>query len=348
MTTKILHTFRTVEDLERAGLCDPAARDRLSTVASRYAVAVTPEMALLIDPSDPSDPIARQFVPDVRELEAHPGDSADPIGDSVHEKVPGLIHRYPDRVLLKLTLVCPVYCRFCFRREMVGPGGPPPMSAERLEAAVAYIRSDPRITEAILTGGDPLMLSARRIADVTQRLGAVPHLSVLRWHTRVPVVDPGRVTDDLVRALAGAGGKAVYVAIHANHPRELTGDARAAIGRLRRAGIVLASQTVLLKGVNDDAETLSELFRTFVALGVRPLYLHQMDRAPGTAHLRTTIAEGQALMRALRGRISGLAMPTYVLDIPGGYGKVPIGPGYLEEDGGGVTDNAGRRHAIEP
>lgn len=341
-------SIRTPADLIAAGLAPAERLAELEQVAARYAVALTPAVADLIDPADPHDPIARQYVPSGAELDVAAEERADPIGDDAHSPVEGVVHRYPDRVLLKLTLVCPVYCRFCFRREMVGPGGPPPMSAERLEAAVAYIRSDPRITEAILTGGDPLMLSARRIADVTQRLGAVPHLSVLRWHTRVPVVDPGRVTDDLVRALAGAGGKAVYVAIHANHPRELTGDARAAIGRLRRAGIVLASQTVLLKGVNDDAETLSELFRTFIALGVRPLYLHQMDRAPGTAHLRTTIAEGQALMRALRGRISGLALPTYVLDIPGGYGKVPIGPGYLQEDGGGVTDNAGRRHAIEP
>lgn len=348
MVMKISSTLRTVEDLERAGLSDPAARERLLTVASRYAVAVTPDMARLIDPVDPADPIARQFLPDVSELEPHPRDSADPIGDGVHEKVPGLIHRYPDRVLLKLTLACPVYCRFCFRREMVGPGGPPPMAGERLEAALAYIGSNAGIREAILTGGDPLMLSPRRIADVSERLGAVPHVSVLRWHTRVPVVDPGRVTDDLVAALGGAGGKAVYVAIHANHPRELTVDAQAAVRRLRQAGIVLASQTVLLKGINDDAATLADLFQTFVALGIRPLYLHHMDRAPGTAHFRTTVAEGQALMRALRGRISGLALPTYVLDIPGGYGKVPIGPGYLEADGGGVTDNAGRRHAIEP
>jgi lysine 2,3-aminomutase len=347
MTTRAVGTLRSIPDLESVGLCDPADRGTLETVASRYAIAVTPEMAALIDRSDPADPIARQFVPDPRELDHKPGDDADPIGDHVHEKVPGLVHRYPDRVLLKLTLACPVYCRFCFRREMVGPGGPPPLAGDRLDEAVGYIAANPGISEVILTGGDPLMLSPRRVGEVTERLASLSQITTLRWHTRVPVVDPGRVTDALVQALATQTCTAVYVAIHANHPRELSAGARAAIARLRQAGIGLASQTVLLKGINDDAATLAELFRSFVALGVRPLYLHHADRAPGTAHFRTTVAEGQALMRALRGRLSGLALPTYVLDVPGGYGKVPIGPAYIEADAAGVTDNAGRRHALE-
>jgi len=194
----------------------------------------------------------------------------------------------------------------------------------------------------ILTGGDPLMLSARRISEVTTRLAAVPHVKVLRWHTRVPVVDPERVTGALVRALK-ADRKAVYIAVHANHPRELTDAARAACARLVDAGIPLLSQTVLLKGINDDAETLAQLMRGFVEARVKPYYLHHLDAAPGTSHFRVSIAEGQRLMRALRGRLSGIAQPTYVLDIPGGHGKVPVGPQYLSEDGLSVADPNGTR-----
>ncbi len=334
--------LRTIADLVAAGLVAPIEADALEAVGQRYAVAITPAMVELIEAGNPDDPIARQFVPNARELIETPGERADPIGDRVHEKVPGLIHRYPDRVLLKLTHACPVYCRFCFRREMVGPGGDT-MLGGALDRAIAYIAAHWSVREVILTGGDPLMLSPRRIADVTARLAAIPRVDILRWHSRVPIVDPTLVDDALVAAL-GADGKAVYVGIHANHPRELTDAARAAIGRLRGGGLHLISQTVLLKGINDDAATLEALFRAFVGLGIRPYYLHHADLAPGTAHFRTTIAEGQALMRALRGRISGLALPTYILDIPGGFGKVPVGPDYVEADGG-VFDNDGQRHA---
>lgn len=336
--------LRNLADLEAAGLL-PATDARLAAVAERYAIALTPLVAGLIDRGDPSDPIARQFVPDARELVADPGERADPIGDGVHEKLPGLVHRYPDRVLLKVTHACPVYCRFCFRREMVGPGGPPPLTGAALEGAVAYIRAHPEIFEVILTGGDPLVLAPRRLGEITRALADVAHVKVLRWHSRVPVVDPERVDDDMTGALT-ATGQAVYVGIHANHPRELSPEAVAAIGRLRDAGLILVSQTVLLKGVNDDAQTLAELFRAFVALGIKPYYLHQADLAPGTGHFRTTIAEGQALMRALRGRISGLALPTYVLDIPGGHGKVPIGPQYADLPAGTVNDPGGVIHSL--
>lgn len=335
--------LRTLGDLAEAGLVAQPSVAALEAVARRYAVAITPEMAALIDPRDPDDPIARQFVPSLGELVEAPDERADPIGDHVHEKLPGLVHRYPDRVLLKVTHACPVYCRFCFRREMVGPGGPPPIAGEALAQVVDYIRVRPEIFEVILTGGDPLVLSPRRIAEITGSLATVAHLKVLRWHSRVPVVDPGRITDDMVAALT-ATKQAVYVGIHANHPRELTSAAHAAVARLRQAGIVLLSQTVLLKGVNDDAATLEVLFREFVALGVRPYYLHHADMAPGTAHFRTSIAEGQALMRDLRGRVSGLAQPTYVLDIPGGHGKVPVGPAYVEPEAGTVADPSGHAH----
>src|SRR6185295_14657267 len=197
------------------------------------------------------------------------------------------------------------------------------------------------IWEVILTGGDPFMLSPRRIAEVTSRLGEIAHVKVLRWHTRVPAVEPKRVTTDLVSALKSAG-QAVYVALHANHARELTPAARAACARIVDAGIPMLSQTVLLEGVNNDAETLAALMRAFLEARVKPYYLHHLDLAPGTSHFRTSIAEGQALMRSLRGRLSGIAQPTYMLDIPGGHGKVPIGPDYLSQDGSAVADPNGR------
>jgi len=337
-----LKTLRSIADLEAQGIAVTGETSALSQVAERYAIAVTPEMAALIDASDPSDPIALQFVPSVREIEADPDARADPLGEAPLTPVPGLVHRYRDRVLLKLTHACPVYCRFCFRREVVGPGGAPPLGGAAFEAALAYIAARPEIFEVILTGGDPLILSPRRIAEVTRALAAIPHVAVLRWHSRVPVVDPGRITDAMVSALK-APGKAVYVVLHANHPRELTPAAREACARLVDGGLPMLSQSVLLKGVNDDAETLAALMRAFVSLRIKPYYLHHMDLAPGTRHFRTSIAEGQALMRGLRGKVSGLAQPTYVLDIPGGAGKVPIGPSY--QDGDAVRDPNGIAHA---
>ena len=216
-----------------------------------------------------------------------------------------------------------------------------------LDRAVAYIAGTPAVWEVILTGGDPLVLSPRRIAEVTARLSAIPHVQILRWHTRVPVVDPSRVTDAMLVALK-SDTKTVYVGIHANHPRELTDAAKAACRRLAQAGLSLVSQTVLLKGVNDDAQTLMALFRAFVTMGIRPYYLHHADLAPGTSRFRTDIAEGQALMRALRGTISGLALPTYILDVPGGYGKVPVGPNYVDAGAGEIRDVSGRPHAYPP
>jgi lysine 2,3-aminomutase len=336
-------TLRTVPELADAGLVPAGEAAALERVAECYAVAVTPDMLALIDPDDAADPIARQFVPDARELDRRPEELTDPIGDERFAPVPGVVHRYADRVLLKLTHVCPVYCRFCFRRESVGPQGPPALSGDALDKAVAYIAGDAGIWEVILTGGDPFMLSPRRIAEVTRRLGAVPHVKLLRWHTRVPVADPGRVTPELANALKSLG-KTVYVAVHANHARELTEAARAACARLADAGIPLISQTVLLKGINDDAQTLSELMRAFLETRIKPYYLHHPDLAPGTGHFRLSIEEGQAIVAGLRGGLSGLAQPTYVLDIPGGHGKVPVGPSYVDEDGRLIVDTGGNLH----
>ena len=341
--------LRHPDQLAAAGLVTEAELEALRPVLARYALSITPDMAELIDPADPADPIARQFVPRAEELTTTPEERADPIGDNAHEKLPGLIHRYPDRVLLKPLHVCPVYCRFCFRRESVGPEGLGTLTEQEFEAAFAYIAADPAIWEVVLTGGDPLALSPRRLSMIAKRLGAIPHVKVLRIHTRVPVVQPSLVDEALVEALSAFGG-AVFVALHANHPREFTPAARAACAQLVGAGIPMVSQSVLLRGVNDDATTLTALMRAFVENRIKPYYLHHGDLAPGTGHLRTGIAEGQALMRDLRGRLSGLAQPTFVLDIPGGHGKVPIGPTYLSEAESSltVTDPAGRSHPYPP
>jgi lysine 2,3-aminomutase len=323
-------TLRQPAELVAHGLAPAADLPDMEKVAARYAVAVTPEVAALIDPNDPSDPIARQYIPSIEELAAHPSESADPIGDHVHSPVEGIVHRYPDRVLFKLVHVCAVYCRFCFRREMVGPGRETSLSQRTYQSALDYIRAHNEIWEVILTGGDPLMLSPRRLAEIMADLAAIDHVRIIRLHTRVPVADPQRIDGEMVAALK-VEGATTWVALHANHPRELADNARAACARMIDAGIPMVSQSVLLRGVNDDAATLEVLMRAFVECRIKPYYLHHGDLAPGTAHLRTTLEHGQQLMQALRGRVSGLCQPDYVLDIPGGHGKAPVGPNYLSD-----------------
>lgn len=329
-------TLRSIAQLRDAGLVPAAQTAALERVAARYGVAITPAMAELIDRDDPADPIARQFIPDPAELVSQPGEGPDPIGDDAFSPVEGVVHRYPDRVLLKLVHTCPVYCRFCFRREMVGPGGRRALTAAQRDAAYSYIRRHPEIWEVIFTGGDPLVLSAAALGAAIDTLGAVGHVKVIRLHTRVPVVEPERITSNLVGALR-ATGMTTYVALHANHPRELFPAARAACARIVDAGIPMLSQTVLLRGVNDDADTMSALMRAFVECRIKPYYLHHADLAPGTSHLRTSIEAGQELMRQMRGRVSGLCQPAYVLDVPGGAGKVPVGPTYIAAAEGGAA-----------
>lgn len=345
-----MKTLRTPAELAEARLIAPERVAALADVAARYAVAIPPALAALIDRNNPNDPIARQFVPTAAELETRSEEDADPIGDHAHSPIEGIVHRYPDRVLFKLTHVCAVYCRFCFRREMVGPGRPSALSAEVRARALGYIAAHPEIWEVILTGGDPLVVSARRMSETLRALAAIEHVKVLRIHTRVPVAAPETVTPALVRALK-VRGKPTWLAVHVNHARELGPEQRAAVARLADAGIPLVSQTVLLKGVNDNVETLEALMRALVACRIKPYYLHHADLAPGTAHLRTDIETGQALMRALRGRVSGLCQPEYVLDIPGGYGKAPIGPAYLaaaDTKRVTVTDFTGQTHVYPP
>lgn len=326
---------------------DENGENALARVAQRYAVRITPAVTDAIGQGAGSaaDPVALQYLPDERELDRAEDETDDPTGDSTHSPVPGIVHRYPDRVLLMPLQSCAVYCRYCFRREKVGKGGT--LSAAALDAALDYIRGRPEVWEVILTGGDPLVLSPRRLHAIVAALDAVPHVRVVRIHSRVPVADPERITPDLCAALKTA--KALYVAVHVNHAQEITPAAEKALHRLRRdADAVLLSQSVLLRGVNDSAPVLEALFRRLVELRVKPYYLHHLDKAPGTGRFRVGLKAGLSLLRALRGRVSGLCQPAYMLDIPGGHGKAPLGPGGLIETGEDcyeVEDFNGKRHS---
>lgn len=312
-------TLRRPQELVDAWLLRPAQLPDIEQVAARYAIAVPPALAALI--KHENDPIALQFIPDAAELITASHESADPIADEALSPIPGIVHRYPDRALLKPLLACPVYCRFCFRREQVGPDGGLLTEAE-LEAAYGYIEAHTGIREIILTGGDPLILSPRRLGQILRRLQAIPHVELLRIHTRAPIADPSLINQALLDALDIE--KPLYIAIHANHARELTPDVTAALRRITRLGIPLLGQTVLLANVNDNETALADLFRAMLRARIKPYYLHQLDPAPGTARFHVSQERGRELLRNLRGKISGTALPTYILDRPGGLGKVPL------------------------
>jgi lysine 2,3-aminomutase len=334
-------TIRDAAGLRAAGLIGAEDEAAVAALARRYAIALPPALRALIEA--PDDPIHRQFVPHPDELITAPHEHPDPIGDEALSPVPGIVHRYPDRALLKPLLACPVYCRFCFRREQVGPDGGL-LSAAELDAAFAWLAAHPAIREVIITGGEPLLLSPRRLAELMERLAALPHIEIVRIHTRMPVADPAAITAQAAAALGGFP-RALFVVAHINHAREISPDAVAALRRLQAQAIPVLSQSVLLRGVNDSVAALEELFRALLAARVKPYYLHQLDAAPGTARFHVPIAEGRALLAALRGRISGLAWPTYVLDIPGGHGKVPLGPDWLD-GAGNVSDPYGGLHRL--
>ena len=317
-------------------------------VYERYAFRITNQIENTIKGNPENDPVARQYIPQMAELDVKPEEHPDPIGDNAHSPVKGIVHRYPDRALFKVAHVCAVYCRYCFRREMVGPGGDI-LSADEIEAALDYIRAHPEIFEIILTGGDPLVLSAKRLGALLDSLETIAHIKIIRIHTRVPIADPARITKNLAAVLNRR--TPVYVALHVNHVQEITPEVEEALNRLTRAGCVLLSQSVLLKGVNDNADILEALYKKLLTLRVKPYYLHHPDFAPGTSHFRLSIAEGQAIMRRLQGRISGLCQPHYMLDIPGGAGKVPLTPCYLAELENGeyvVEDYRGGKHSYPP
>ena len=289
-------------------------------VSTRYPVRVTDYYASLITSKD--DAIWKQCMPDARELEDH-FQCPDPLDEKALSPVPGLIHRYPDRVVLLVSNRCPVYCRFCMRKRLVGSGDAP-MGDNELRNALGYISTHPEINDVILSGGDPLMLDDASLSQVLSGLRAISHVKIIRIGTRIPVTFPERITADLCSMLQKF--HPLYVNTHFNHPDEITAASRNACSCLADSGIPLGNQTVLLKGVNDSIETMRRLFTELLTMRVKPYYLHQMDLVQGTAHFRTSVRTGLSIVRGLRGHISGLAVPHYVIDLPGGKGKVAIIP----------------------
>jgi len=339
--------LRTPKELTEAGLLAPDQVASAEKVGENFSIGVSREILTQIRTSKNNSSLMRQFVPDVKELTVVDEERPDPIGDTSYMPIKGITHRYPDRLLLIPNHTCAVYCRFCFRREKVGPGQDY-LTAEEMQNALEYIRQHKQLREVILTGGDPLVLSARRIASLVRELSAMEHLDLIRFHTRVPVVAPELVTPEILKAMES--DKIVCIVVHANSAEEFGDPARQAIRSLRKAGLMMVAHSVLLKGVNDTPEAMTALLREFVRNGVKPYYLHHCDLAEGTSHFRTTFEEGQALMRAIRGTVSGLAQPNYVMHIASGHGKVPIGPTYLEKEGDHyiVTDYLGGRHVYPP
>lgn len=341
--------LRSIEGLVQAGLLPADPSETMDALARHYALAITPDLVDLIDPDNLDDPIRKQFVPDLRELTVTADEIDDPIGDQAHEKTKGLIHRYANKALLKLVGTCPVYCRFCFRREMVGPIKGDTLTAREIEAALAYIEATPDLREIIITGGDPLILSIERLHKIASRLGTIAHLEKIRWHSRFPVASPNRVTEAMAQALA-ASGKTTRLALHINHPREFSPAVRTAIATLQKQGIDVLSQTVLLAGVNADIETLQELKSCISATGMTPYYVHHPDLAKGTGHFRISLHDGLALIRTWYRQNPDQQMPRYVLDLPGGFGKIDLlseAVKALDEQTFEITDRHGHVHLYQ-
>lgn len=325
----------TVAELEkRVRLTDAEREGARRAEAAGLPLSITPYYLSLVDRDDPACPIRKQCVPTLDESREVPGDLVDPLGETAHEVAPDLVQRYPDRALLLATDRCSVYCRFCTRSRMVGAGGGV-RSIDHLSPALAYIAAHPEIRDVIVSGGDPLVMTTERLVSLLARIRAIPHVETIRLATRAPVTLPHRVTSELVRALRRL--HPIWVMTHFNHPKEVTPLSRRACERFADAGFPVMNQTVLLRGVNDAAETLETLFRALVRMRVRPYYLLQADPVRGTGHLRTPIATGIAIMERLQGRLSGIALPKLIVDTPGGMGKVPIGPDWVVRRGEGVT-----------
>lgn len=338
-----MKSIKKISELLDHHLISEENLEKLKAVAENFSIAISAPMVDLIEKNDPSLGIQKQFVPSINELTIKENELSDPISDFPHSPVQGLVHRYPDRCLLKLVNVCPVNCRFCFRREQLGPPAKSLSKAE-LNTAYDYIRSHPEIWEVILTGGDPLILKPKMLAEIFENLATIPHVEVIRIHTRIPVVDPERISKAMLRAFKIP--KTLYILLHANHPDEFIPSAIEACAKIIDQGVPMLSQSVLLKGINDSPEVLAKLMKTFVKHRIKPYYLHHGDLAKGTSHFRTTLEEGQNLMKTLRGQYSGLCQPTYMIDIPGGFGKIPVNGTTVQGQGCQyiIEDYLGQKH----
>lgn len=324
---QLRHAVTSVDELGQALHLTPEELEGARAAEhAGFPISITPHYLSLCDAHDASCPIRRQVVPHRSELEATRGDLRDPLGEEAHEVAPELIQRYPDRALLLVTDQCAVYCRFCTRSRIVGSGDGPRPSA-RLEQAFAYLRAHPEVRDLILSGGDLLTMSTGRIVRLLEQVRAIDSIETIRLATRVPVALPQRITDELIEGLRPF--HPLWVMTHFNHPKELEPEAKHALRRLADGGFPLMNQTVLLRGINDDATTLTQLFRALVRERVKPYYLLQADPVRGTGHLRTPLKTGVDIMRQLQGKLSGIALPKFIVDTPGGFGKVPAGPSYV-------------------
>ncbi|MBI5561223.1 MAG: KamA family radical SAM protein [Deltaproteobacteria bacterium] len=304
----------------------PEEKEGFKRSNGRLAMAITPYFFSLIDRNDPNCPIRKQAIPRTEEFRVSPEELVDPCGEDSHSPAAGLVHRYPDRVLLLVTDSCAMYCRYCTRNRIVGVEKPP-MGPGQFEEALRYIRADKNIRDVLISGGDPLMLTTPHLEQYIKRLRAIPHIDILRIGTRVPVALPMRVDEELAAMLKKY--HPLYISIHFSHPKEITPQVKRACEMLADSGIPLGSQTVLLKGINDKPAIMKKLVQKLLRIRVRPYYLYQCDLACGTAHFRTPISTGLNIIEKLRGHTTGYAVPTFVIDAPGGGGKIPIGPEYV-------------------
>ena len=324
---QLANSFTTPEELSRVVTLSAEEEKALLYPSMKLPLRVTPYYLSLIDPGDPEDPLRRSVVPLAAECFVSPGEAADPLDEEGDCQVPGIVHRYPDRVLFLVTGFCSTYCRYCTSSRKVGDSHRTPLTEEQIDAALAYIASHKEVRDVLVSGGDPLTLSNDRLESLLARIRKIPHVEFLRIGTKVPAVLPQRVTPELVKMLKRY--HPLWISIHFTHPREITPESAKACERLADAGIPLGSQTVLLKGINDDTTTLKRLFQRLLAVRVRPYYLYQCDPIIGSAHFRTNIERGLELISSLRGFTTGYAVPTYVVDAPGGGGKVPLYPSTL-------------------
>ena len=324
---QLRHRITTLGELERMFRLSDEERNALGGRGTALPVAITPYYASLLDPDDPSQPLRRTVIPTTAERIRTRGENEDPLGEENDTPVPGLVHRYPDRVLFLLTDTCSTYCRYCTRSRTVGRSQDQSLSTDRWNKAIEYIESNESIRDVLLSGGDPLTLSDDTLEWLLSRLRRIPHVEVVRIGTKAPVVMPQRITPALCRILGRF--HPLWISIHFTHPAELTDEVRRACEMLANAGIPLQSQTVLLVGINDDVETMRRLFHGLVRMRVRPYYLYQCDPIIGSGHFRTPVEKGMEIIRGLRGYTSGFAIPTYVIDCPGGGGKVPLMPDYV-------------------
>ena len=323
---QIRNRIRSKEVLEGLVRLSRSERQGIDGCGKKLTMAIPPYFAALIDPDDPSCPIRRQCIPLADELVSTPEEMEDPCGEDSHSPVHGLVHRYPDRVLFLVNEMCAMYCRYCTRSRMVGDGERT-LSLASYEKAFQYIREHPEVRDVLISGGDPLTLSDRILEHIIQEVKAIQHVEFVRIGTRIPVTLPQRITGELVSMLKRYNP--LWMSIHFNHPAEVTPAVVQACNRIADAGIPTGSQTVLLKGINDDPEVMRRLMHEMLKLRIRPYYIYQCDPILGSRHLRTTIATGQSIMEQLRGHTTGYAVPTYVVDGPGGGGKIPLSPNYI-------------------